>query len=314
VPLLVTGALPVGGPAFPVEVKGIPRPFGRIVARSGDRVLWPASRALAAAWFARPEQVTRPVEFSPPLPLSDHHRPVSFVRAFRFELALFVGALAFVGSVVVVTDDRGGEATRFRRTGTPVVAEVLEQGGKTVQVRYRLSDGEAPRTGSAPVEYGTHLRRGLRLPAVVHPQRPGELRLLREHYDRLEPRVWATLPALGIGSLLVRRGFDWRRSAAVARTGPWRRVTARRADRGWSVLVNICPSGEEWFSCAVRLAESPAPGLSRRAVVDMEVAGDLEPGAAVALSRKGRLYAVAGRALVPRPPEIWRIEPDISEE
>lgn len=46
VPLISSLGLPLGGPAFPVEVHGQPRRFGRVVARVPDGVLWPRRRAL----------------------------------------------------------------------------------------------------------------------------------------------------------------------------------------------------------------------------------------------------------------------------
>ncbi|MGH9178045.1 MAG: hypothetical protein ACRD0N_05770, partial [Acidimicrobiales bacterium] len=45
VAVLTTGQARIGSQVFPVEVKGSPRPLGRVVARSGAAILWPAGRA-----------------------------------------------------------------------------------------------------------------------------------------------------------------------------------------------------------------------------------------------------------------------------
>jgi hypothetical protein len=44
--VLTTGHAPLLRRTFPVEVKGRPRPLGRVVAQTGGVVLWPAGRAL----------------------------------------------------------------------------------------------------------------------------------------------------------------------------------------------------------------------------------------------------------------------------
>lgn len=62
VPVLTTGGLPVGGPAFPVEVKGSPRNLGRVVARAGSTLVWPASRCLLWSWARRGERVLSAAE------------------------------------------------------------------------------------------------------------------------------------------------------------------------------------------------------------------------------------------------------------
>ncbi|MDP9442688.1 MAG: hypothetical protein M3P34_11045, partial [Actinomycetota bacterium] len=58
VPLVSARCLPAKVTVFPVEVKGEPRPFGRVVVRVGDEVLWPAGRALVTRRVPRPAQFT----------------------------------------------------------------------------------------------------------------------------------------------------------------------------------------------------------------------------------------------------------------
>jgi hypothetical protein len=310
VPLLTTASLPIGGPAFPVEAKGFPRPFGRIVARGGDQVLWPAGRALATTWLPRPEEIAEPVPLdawgTPP----GFARRKGFVRAHLPEIALLAGGLILLSVVAKVTSHHAGEAQRLEREGVPVVAEVVKQGVTFVELTYQLPGQSGSRQGHAPVDYGDRQRVGLRLPAVVNPDRPGQLRLVRERYDAVEPRVWAALPALGAALRLARRAFDWRRSTRMAQKGPWRRVKARRSDRGWRIAVNLGPPDASWSACGVRLAENPAPGLSRRSVVEMFAAGTLEPGSVVALARRGHLLSVVGPAQVPLPPADWKFDLD----
>jgi hypothetical protein len=95
VPLAASHGLPVGGEYFTVDVKGSPRPFGRVVARleSGE-ILWPAARALATRGrHSRPT-----VSLGHAVPTADRPtniRLVSVARQMPIEVAL-LGALLLV--------------------------------------------------------------------------------------------------------------------------------------------------------------------------------------------------------------------------
>jgi hypothetical protein len=306
VPLLVSGGLPVGA-AFPVEVKGSPRSFGRVVARAGDTVLWPAARTLRAPWLRRPAQVeAAPMTLGPPLTaeMGDTLPPAIGFLAVHAQVFLGLGGslvlLLAVGSVTLINR---GHADDLYRNGREVIAEVTERGGTSVTVRYTMPGETTARTGRVPVDRPGDQKIGLKLPAVADPVEGAPLRFLRERYDAGEPIMWAAFPAVMMAGLLLAQLRTWRASARVATRGPWRVVTARR--RGGSQLTYLALSSgaETATALEVRIPFASTGPLGARLggpPIRLEMAGDPDPGSPIALRHSGRLLPVSSPARVPR--------------
>jgi hypothetical protein len=256
VPLLVSGGLPVGA-AFPIEVKGSPRSFGRVVARAGDTVLWPAARTLRAPWLRRPANIdAAPITLdNPRTGDADGTRPrgIGFVAAHSqvfLSLAAAVGLLLAVGTVTLI--NRGHGEDLYRR-GTEVIAEVTKRGGSSVTVRYTLPGETTVRTGRVPVDRPADHKIGLKLPAVADPDGGDQLRFLRERYDAAEPIVWAAVPAVVIAGLLLAQLRTWRASGRVAARGAWREVTAHRRIGGQLTYLALSSGAEAATALEVRI-------------------------------------------------------------
>lgn len=233
VPVLGTGFLPLNGPGFPVEVKGSPRPLGRVVARAGDTILWPRGRALARVH----RSVLRPTVHEPPRFTERHLDAGSVAGTWAGRAGWGIGAMAaavmLAAVVTAVTLTHRSAARALERNGVQVVARVVESDpfGYSLGVDYRLPGERTVRSGRAPVDLPEDWDVGDRYPAVVDPSEPERLRLLAEPYDATEPIVWASLPAIAAGVLLVRSRRRWRRQTALCR-GPWVDVD------GWVVGVD----------------------------------------------------------------------------
>ena len=300
--LLATSYLPIGGPVFPVEVKGRPRPFARLVARSPDTggILWPAGAGLPRG--------ARPLPRAPlvPAPLAtvvgDPPPAVARVRPPWAPLATGVGLVAAGGlllaTVTAVTIGAADEARTVQR-GPRVVAEVTEAGvGNRLDLAYTF-EGER-RTGQAPVDYAEDFPVGRRYPATVDPADPSRLRLVKSLYDPVAPIVWAALPALA-GLLVLGRALRrWLLAVRLARQGRWRPFemwTGAQAT-SWATLV---PPGAGGPACSAHLG---LPGLdgpsSSQEPVDALVAGDPQPGGQVVLHVGGTTWSVQRVGAAPR--------------
>ena len=305
VPVLVTGGLPVDV-AFPVEVKGSPRSFGRVVARAGDTVLWPAARALRSPWLRRPDTVEAEPPWlgsvSEPERVRRPQRQTSFVVAQWPLLLGFAATVAIAGAVAGGTLTHRRDANRLYRDGTQVVAEIAERGGTTVTVTYRLPGDAAVRTGRAAVDWPEEQKIGLRLPAVVDPARPGRLRLLRQPYDAGEPIAWAAIPCVGLGAAVFTQQRRWRRSARIAATTTqWRTVAAQRFTRHGFTYLTV--QGSAGPVLQVRLPPESTWRFERwnaAGANTVEMAGELDPGSPVAIRHHDRLLPLTSAALVPK--------------
>ena len=189
--LLTTAGLPVGGPPVRVEVKGSPRPFGRVVARVDGRVLLPRGRALG--WSDRhvglPSADTRP-----PAPWTPPH-----VVPWRSPVPALVVAV-LVGVVATgVTLRNWGAAEDVQDHGIPVVATIAgNDGGTTLEVTYRLPGAAEQIEGRAPVDFPEDWKVGRRYPAHVDPSNPTRARLDASPYDPWLPLTFAWLPAAAL--------------------------------------------------------------------------------------------------------------------
>jgi hypothetical protein len=301
VPLLDTAGAPIGGPAFTVEVKGSPRPRGRVVARAGEAVLWPSGRGLMAGSLPRPPEVGEPVPLPPartvPLPIVPE---LAWRHAAGAHLVALAGLLALLVAVTVATTANSRRAERIERHGARVVAQVtgVDDDAGVLLVSYRLRGDERDRTGRASVDFPTEYDVGRRYPARVDPRLPTQLRLAKEPYDAVEPVAWASAPVLVAAALTLRHRRWWRRSHRLAAEGPWHRAVA------WSLpsenvrdVVALGPPGARQARCTLRVARAEGrPWMSPAQPGPVQVAGDPRPGELVAVWQGDRLLAVVGPA------------------
>lgn len=191
------------GRVLPVEVKGSPRPFGLVVVRIGERVLWPTGPARAAGRVTRPARLAEPgppeVEGAEPPPVAGLLDPAALVLGL-------VAALGF--SLFVVGATLVGAHARAERldSGTPVVVEAVSAlpSDTALSVRYTDADGTVREATAAP-EWPEAYTTGRRYPAVLVGTGDGRVELLAERYDLVEPVVWGALVPLVAGALLVRQ-------------------------------------------------------------------------------------------------------------
>jgi len=189
-----------------VEVKGSPRPFGRVVARAGPSLLWPARRAVNPARVPRPRGLAEQV--SPRRP--DAAREPGESTAGLLDPTYLALSCAVALVLLVVVSVLTGHGARTAATaydhGAPVLVEITsaDPDGFTLDVTYPDPGGGQQRAVAAadwPEEYTL----GRRYPAVVVPQQPGRVRMLAEPYDAVEPIIWGALPAGAAGALLLRQ-------------------------------------------------------------------------------------------------------------
>jgi hypothetical protein len=151
--------------AFPVEVKGEPRPFGLVAVRSGDDVFWPRGRALAARG-----QHGRPPAMEGALPaavrVDTESRPPSMAssRGLRALMLVAFGAFLWLGNasswsneqllersqpatatVVGIGTMSGGFAVTYKRGDTTTDALVSSTNGvpdvgTTIPIRYDTTE------------------------------------------------------------------------------------------------------------------------------------------------------------------------------
>lgn len=307
--LLATAGCPLAGPAFPVQVKGVPRQWGRVVARAGadGDVLWPAGTTRPHRAWPRPEEVVDPV---PPAPIDAAERselPPTPYWAPRWRLspvAALGGALAaslalgiVVTVVVLVRSASYGTEDGWVNT----VGEVVHRGTDTVDLTYRAEGAE--HTAAAVVLYPEDYTVGRRYPVIYDPDQPSHVRLPEESYDLSYPLFFAWLPALGAAialAVVVRRR---RRARALEEQGPWSRLDLWHVpgageligtEAAGYVRAEIPPPRRlSWFH-----AVSPQAGPVR-------VAGRPEPGEVVAVvDRLGATVSQTRRLRVPRPEAV----------
>ncbi|MEO8692938.1 MAG: hypothetical protein ABI658_05440 [Acidimicrobiales bacterium] len=219
VPLAASYGLPVGGEYFTVEVKGSPRPFGRVVARleSGE-ILWPAARALAS----RGEQSRPTVRLAHTVPPADRPtsiRLVSLARQMPLEIALF-GLLVIVATgLTALTRHNADRADTVAARSVRINAEVVDKHSSDVVVRYSWNGVEL--TARAPAQSGGGYQRGLRYPILVDPRQPTSIRTAMEPYNAAGPIIWVWLIA-GAAALPVAHRVSQRWNARRnLRRGPW---------------------------------------------------------------------------------------------
>lgn len=279
--VLTTAHAPLAQRTFPVEVKGSPRPLGRVVAQTGGVVLWPAGRALGRrSGRGRPR-----VAGGPPTPLLPGERPLVPWRGDRIvffkaaAVATIASALLF--AVVFASTLRNGRRSdEISREGIPVVGEVVGHADDddVVVLRY---ERDGVRTARAGVDFASDYPVGIRYPMRLDPLETDRARLAAEPYDANEPRVWAAVPLGGAAVWLGHRWRTWRRIRHAATCGPWwhARATSMYHDgrRGLTAVI----AGDDVIA-GVPVGPLPAhSGQGERTPVI--VAGELEPGGPAAL-------------------------------
>jgi hypothetical protein len=296
--VLTTGGAPLG-PPFPVEVKGGPRPMGRIVARRGDRLLWPAGRAALSASAPRPAD---PVALPPPavaVPVAATGEPLAWWRSVPLELLALGASVVLSGLVTLVTLTNAGPARAVEREGEPVLARIVarDDAAGVVRVAYRLSGEEVERQGTAAVDFPTRHPVGRLFPARVDPRDPATVRLLKERYEAREPILWSLVPVAVAVAVLARRRLEWSAVRRTASSRPWRTVDGRVLQQGpRHASVGLSPRGDAFVRCVVRVVADDARPLATAPVVVLDAAGELEPGEWVAVRSGDRPLAVVGPA------------------
>ena len=323
--VLNTAGAPLGGAAFPVQVKGMPRAMGRVVARAGEEVLWPAGRADTSASLPRPDRV---VEVTPP-PAADPAILPAWVTtggpfrqrsAARIALGIPLGLLAlFVLLGLGATADTlfgARRADHARRDRTASLGEVVAKQAPPfarnwVDVRYR--DGSRPVAVRVTVNDATEYTVGRLYPILVDGALHHPVLLAKERYPRGEQLVFGWLPAIPVALWAGRVMRTWRRSRAVARRGPWYRLElwpgpleslhlgdqAEGYVRGAVVSREAVPALRRLWAAGAPLGPSPLWTLTPPGA-PITVAGTPESGGVVALiDGDGDVYVVPERLRVP---------------
>ena len=285
--LLATSYLPVGGSVFNVEVKGRPRPFARLVARSPDTggILWPSGAALPRSPRPKPATAVVVPRALPP-PVADPPPSASRVAPPWAPLGTAITILAagclLLAAVTAVTIS-GLDRARTVQEGRRVVAEVTGVDEADSRLELTYGPDAARSTGRAPVEFVEEFPIGRRYPATVDPNDPSRLRLAKATYDPVPPIVAGAMPALVGLVLLVRALRRWRTAVSLAGQGHWRPFEmwsdARAAP--WAALV---PPGTGLATGSARLdATEVATQATSARPVDALVAGDPQPGGRIAV-------------------------------
>jgi hypothetical protein len=302
VPVLATGGVPVAAAAFPVEVKGVPRPLGHVVARAGDAVLWPGGRALLGTRSRLPSARTTVSPLARRPVRADALAMPSWWTMARPEAVIFVlgVALLLFAGAAVTTNRRGVE--RLLAEGIPTVGEVVRHEGDDdrLVMAYRLP-GEQERHAHLTVEWASDYPIGRRYAIRVDRYNGARARLVQDPYDTVEPLGWAAAPAVVAGGLVLQRRRWWGRSRRAARAGVWHDVVAWKApdNQVWTRIAAGPRHGEP--SVVLRLPlGSPLPEeLRSRRGVGAALAGDASPGSEAALLIGETVVLPAGPAVAP---------------
>ena len=300
--LLATSYLPVGGSLFSVEVKGRPRPFARLVARSPETggVLWPSGACLPRRSRPRPVASAVPPGLPPQVP--DPPPAVERVRPPWVPLTAGIGLLSLgclILAGVAVLTVRGATQARTVQEGRRVVAEVT---GSNRVSRLDLAytyEGQR-RTGRAPVDYVADFPVGRRYPATVDPDDPLRLRLVKSRYDPVPPIVYGALtPAAGllVAGWAIRQ---WLLAARTARKGVWRpfELWTGPDTTFWSTLF---PPRSGLVTCSAQLGIPGLGGPPRSPEpIDALVAGDPQPGGRIVVHHSGATRPVHRVGAAPR--------------
>lgn len=273
------------GTRFLVDVKGDPRPLGRVVAATSGVVLWPRRRALRASTTPLPDGDT--VEPTPPMhaPAPRHlaMRPAALLRQLLVPSLVVLAALIPAAAVAVATMRSAAAAGRFVEDAQPVVAEVVDHVEDFTVVellvvgsdrRIRINDSLAD---DHPI--------GLRYEVLVDPD-PTEdtAAFVAFPYEPIEPIIWGLLPLIAALVWCGHRAVELRRLQRVARRGPWfsHRAATFAGARG-PIVTLLDRAGAPVGSVPVRSHLGYSGGGEHDATGEVILAGELGPGSPVAL-------------------------------
>lgn len=306
VPLLTTGHLPVGGPAFEVEVKGTPRPLGRVVARDRSRgeLLVPSGVALVHRARARPDSTAVPVPLPPAQSLAGVVRaPAWWHAATRPLLAVGItgGLLVLVGGLTV----SGLRDARALQRGPVAIADVvgIDDWDGSVSVEYQAPEDTVVRYAEISVDYPTDYGVGRRYPVHLDARRRA-VRFAREPYDAVEPITWVAIPfAVALGSI-VRSLWRWRRVRTTT-NGAFRAVETWPVTGSNGVISVVVPHSGQVVA-SLRVGDSAAArALRLRPARPVLLAGDPQPKGVVALAVDGVLVPTTAKAGAVRALRWW---------
>ncbi|HEY3143375.1 MAG TPA: hypothetical protein VGJ86_19715 [Acidimicrobiales bacterium] len=308
VALLTSHGLPLDGDAFVVEVKGKPRPFGRVVAKVGETVLWPRGRSLSAAsTMSLPAAVSEPSALEPTDPPAGNIQ-FSFLRRTRLQLAAVVASVGIGCLVTLLVFQGRHDANDLAHNGVEVITTVTgaNPDDDSVDVRFRLPGEETRQTAQVPVHYPEDWDKGDRFPAMVDPTNPDRIRFLEEPYDAVLPLMWGWALAGMVALPWLVWSLRWRRLERRAVTGPWFEVDT------WIVGRNIVPAlADEVLevaiarpnaatpSCVVRLPVDWSVWWPHTGIVRMAASGTIAPREAVALRHGDDVVPALGPARSP---------------
>ena len=259
VPLASAYGLSVNGHAFGVEVKGIPRPYGSVVARlAHGEILWPTGRSLAVTG-------NRPLP-----PLSGQSPNVSMCCAADPDRApcdlapwwpelrtSVVAAGSLIGIAVVatfITLAHAAHANTIAVRSRPAIAVVRGQASQHVTVEFAWDN--ATQRSRAPIGRDHHYAANLSYPVLVDPLDPSTVRMATEPYDAVGPIVGPWLCGAAVSGLLLRRTIR-RRS-----------VTKRVSDEPQYAMVATAREQTLRFSI-IELTQAGDPPSTFRGVVLM---------------------------------------------
>ena len=272
VPLATTGGLPLEE-SFPAECKGVPRPYGLVVARTGDTVLWPSTPAVGGRSGAPRDGDIAAVT---PLPPADRP-PTASLEPLSARAGTWVlpGALLLV--LVVVAISWHGVATDHDRLDSwpHFPATVVDAIGRDSDVLVEVSDGDDPRVVEVSIEDPGELSEGPGYEVMVDPSDPDHVLLVTSLYD-------PSTPLLLVGSLAVvaawwfARTWERHRQASIVAAGPWATAVVERLP---DATVLRAP-GDRPGTVRTEVADVAPDGVFGPAVAAaMSVAGDVGPGA-----------------------------------
>jgi hypothetical protein len=307
VPLLHTAAAPLGR-SYRVEVKGSPRPLGRVVARLGnDTLLWPRGRASwgAAPWSVDPAlpRTGSPVTIAVgPMEQLDRPKWTNRWASFPPVLAMTLAGTVALGLLVSVSSVfNRSQAAGADRSPIVVMGEVVDRnpGFAEITVRYRPPDADVDVDVDAVlvVDDDDLHPDGSTVALRVDPDDPANVRLASEPYNMVVPLVWGWLPAFGAGLATGAWLSVVGRNRRAARSG-WRRAA------GWRLagtdLIALAHPDAATASCVARLPSGsarnwPVDHGSR----DAHVAGSMTPGDAIAVRIGDRAVAAVWVAETP---------------
>ena len=269
VPLASTGGLPLEVP-FPAECKGVPRPYGLVVARTGATVLWPSTPAVGGR-----SGPGRAGEAHPVAPLSPAVPPSSVrIRSLRSRPGLWAAPVAVVFVVLVAVMGWHGVTTDQERLDTwdHHPATVVDGSARDCQADVRFTVDGVEREAVVAVGSCNDVAEGDGFEVIVDPDDPEQVLLVGSLYDPWQALFFAGVGLVAGGWWTARTWHDHRRAVALA-AGAW---SAAVVERDTDAAVLRAPGD------APGSARSRTDDVGRRTAaahpVALSVAGDVGPG------------------------------------